>query len=241
MSPTLLVSAALAHPVNGVFPSHQLELTVRPEQTELLLSVRFPTHEVVELLKALEADKGEPLTREETEAFSASMLDDLRDNLRVELDGERQSWTRRASSAEGTTKFLTYDQTLVLSHDAGPHELHLSNGNLPDQTAYFMAAIHLDEPLVVESSSLLFFDEGVLKRNKHERWRMDEDQREVSVRWRPASVIEGLSREPGLLAIGDALPPEVSPTRWLGLGLLGLFGVLGATYWRRQMRRSPSS
>ncbi|MCP4809416.1 MAG: hypothetical protein GY913_18555 [Proteobacteria bacterium] len=242
MSLTLLTAAALAHPVNGVFPSHQLELSVSAEDTELLLSIRMPTHDVVKELKGLEAEKGEALTREETDAFSAELLDEMRDNVRVSLDGAPVAWTRLDSSAEGTTKFITYDQRLTVAHDAGPHALTLSNGNLPEQTAYFMASVHLDPALVVETSSLLVFDEGELKRNLHERWRMDEAQREIAVAWRPIGALEGLQRdgdEP--LPIADALAPEIKASQWLAGGLLAaLLGLVGV-YLRRQMMTSSST
>ena len=97
-----------------------------------------------------------------------------------------------------------------------------------------MTEVLVDSTLAVTDSSMLFFDQGVLKRNLDGRYRMDEEMREISLSWRPLEWHELRGGE-GMLALGEALPPETSPTRWMGLALVAvlLFG-LGALVIRRR-------
>jgi len=229
----LWVTAALAHPVGGVFPSHQLALRVGPEAVEVDYGIRLPTHDVVKELQAVSED----LSQEDADAFSQELLDELRDNLIVELDGEAVAWERLDSSAQGTVKYVYYDQTLRIPVTDDAHSLRLSNGNYPDQLSYFMTEVLVDATLAVEESSMLFFDEGVLKRNLDGRYRMDEEMREITLSWRALSWTELRDGE-GLLPLGDALPPEVSATRWLGFGLLGVIGAVLIGLFARRPRSS---
>ena len=229
----LALSTALAHPVGGVYPSHQLAVRVQPEGVEVDFGMRLPTHDVVKELQAVSED----LTEEDAEAFSAGLLDELRDNLELRVDGEPRPWERLASSAQGTVKYVYYDQTLRVALEPGPHTLELSDGNYPDQLSYFMTEVFVDASLAVTESSLLFFDEGLLKRDLHGRYRMDEEMRELALGWRPLAWHE-LRQAEGLLPLGEALPPELSSTRWLGLGLLGVLGLVGLVALSRRARRS---
>lgn len=229
----LWLSAAFAHPMGGVFPSHQLAVRVEPDAVEVDYGLRLPTHDVVKELQAV----SEELTQEDADAFSQRLMDELRDNLRVEVDGRVAAWSRVDSEAQGTVKYVYYDQTLRLELSEGPHALRIENGNYPDQLSYYMTEVLFEASLAVGETSMLFFDEGVLKRNLDGRYRMDEEMRELRLAWRPLEWHE-LREGEGLIPLGDALPPKTSPTRWMGLGLLAVLGLIGAGVLVRRRTQS---
>ncbi len=223
----LLVRVSWAHLSGGVYPSHQLELEIQGDGVRAVYSARIPTHEVVEELEALR-QAGDPLAAD-AQAFSDRKMDELRDNLALRLDGEQAVWQRREDDAKGNSKYLYYDQVLWLGLSEGPHEVQISNGNVPDQVCYFMVTARLDPAWVIEETSLLFFDEGELKRNRDGRWRMDEDARELTMSLRPATWLESLEREDGRqLTVVEALPPRRSTGSLVVVGLVALaLGGLG--------------
>ncbi len=228
-----MLGLAWAHPVGGVYPSHQLELEVQPLGVRAVYSARIPTHEVVQELEALR-EAGDALAAD-PQAFSDRKMDELRDNLTLRLDGQPASWERREDDAKGNTKYLYYDQVLWLALPEGAHLLEIRNGNLPDQVGYFMVTAKLAPSWVIEETSLLYFDEGELKRNRDGRWRMDEEARELSLSLRPATWLEGLDRDDEvLLTVVEALPPERSTGTLAALGLVVLvLAGLGVALRRR--------
>lgn len=234
---------AVAHPFGGTLPGHELHLRLSPQAVELRYSARVPTHEILAELKGRELS--------DPAAFTLAKLDELADNLALDVDGQRLSWSREPSDAEtglGNSRSITYEQTLRAELPPGARTLHISNGNYPDQTSYFYWEVQVMPPLRVATCSLLDLDGSRVLRTRDAQWRMDEEQRELRLELEPSvgfwaalgRLAEPTGEEPlaldAALALGPAhdmrsgrLPPQP-----LALGILG--AALGALDVRRQWR-----
>jgi hypothetical protein len=97
-------------------PSHALRLTLREGALTADYSLRVPTHEIVQELNALDLDAARRgLTRQDSDAFIAAKLDELRDGLVLKADGAPVPWERlplRAPTGLGNTRHVQFDQTL---------------------------------------------------------------------------------------------------------------------------------
>lgn len=225
----LVLPAALAHPVGGAQPSHMFKVSVEADQLRVFYSARVPTHDIIQELQPT-ADFGP----EAGERFTMKQLDELRDNLALEIDGERVAWERVPGSeptGRGDSRYLFYEQELAAPLSGQRHELFLSNGNRPDQLSFFQWTVGLQPPWVVEDSSLLTFEGGAVKRSLNGQVRMDEDMRELTLELRPAGPVEGLFRGEQGRALDDAIG-EPLPWWLRGAGLGTVLGALGLLWWR---------
>lgn len=240
-----LLGSAAAHPFGGTLPGHELRLTVAADRVELRYAARVPTHDVLSELEALgQADAA---------AFTDRKLDELADNLRIEADGMRLSWTRAPTDAEtglGNSRAISYEQTLSVALPPNTRSLHISNGNYPDQPSYFFWSVALMPPLRLSDCSLVDIEGARVLRTRDGQWRMDEEQRELRLTFAESTgVLAALGQLAGVpgegpvsldaaLALGVAhdlrsgrMPPE-------GVAL-ALFGAaLGAMDLRRSWRLS---
>lgn len=181
---------ARAHPLNGVVPSHALRLTLREGALTAEYSLRVPTHEIVQELNALDLDAARRgLTRQDSDAFIATKLDELRDGLVLKADGARVPWERlplRAPTGLGNTRHVQFDQPLQASLPPGARTLTISNGNLPDTLSHYMTELVVVGPVWLDDCSLWTLDDGRIRQDRGGRWGMEETGRELSVTLAPA-------------------------------------------------------
>ena len=181
---------AAAHPLNGVVPSHALRLTLSEGALTADYSLRVPTHEIIQELNALDLDAARRgLTRQDSDAFIAAKLDELRDGLVLKADGARAPWERlpmRAPTGLGNTRHVQFDQTLRATLPPGARALTISNGNLPDMLSHHMTELVVVGPLWLDDCSLWTVKEGHLRQDRGGRWGMEESGRELTITLAPA-------------------------------------------------------
>jgi hypothetical protein len=179
-----------AHPLNGVVPSHALRLTLQEGTLTADYSLRVPTHEIVQELNALDLDAARRgLTRQDSDAFIAAKLDELRDGLVLKADSARVPWERlprRAPTGLGNTRHVQFDQTLQAALPPGVRTLTISNGNLPDTLSHYMTELVVVGPLWLDDCSLWTLSDGRIRQNRGGRWGMEEAGRELSFTLAPA-------------------------------------------------------
>ncbi|MCK6525204.1 hypothetical protein L6R49_27685, partial [Myxococcota bacterium] len=180
---------AEAHPLNGVVPSHALRLTLREGALTADYSLRVPTHEIVQELNALDLDaERRGLTRQDSDAFIATKLDELRDGLVLRADGARVSWTRAPRDAPtglGNVRHVQFDQLLEAQLPPGVTTLTLSNGNLPDMLSHYMTEVVVDGPIWLERCSLWTLEGDRVRQSRDGRWAMEESGRELELTLAP--------------------------------------------------------
>ena len=179
-----------AHPLNGVVPSHALRLTLREGALTADYSLRVPTHEIVQELNARDLDAARRgLTRQDSDAFIAEKLDELRDGLVLKADGAPVPWERlplRAPTGLGNVRHVQFDQTLQAPLPPGVTTLTISNGNLPDLLSHHMTELMVVGPLWLLDCSLWTMEEGRIRQDRGGRWGMEESGRELSIILAPA-------------------------------------------------------
>ena len=179
-----------AHPLNGVVPSHALRLTLSEGALTADYSLRVPTHEIVQELNALDLDAARRgLTRQDSDAFIAEKLDELRDGLVLRADGAPVPWERlplRAPTGLGNVRHVQFDQQLQATLPPGVTTLTISNGNLPDLLSHHMMELVVVGPLWLQDCSLWTLEEGRIRQDRGGRWGMEESGRELTITLAPA-------------------------------------------------------
>ena len=179
-----------AHPLNGVVPSHALRLSLREGALTADYSLRVPTHEIVQELNALDLDAARRgLTRQDSDAFIAAKLDELRDGLVLKADGARVPWERlplRTPTGLGNTRHVQFDQTLQAALPPGVTTLTISNGNLPDMLSHHMTELVVVGSLWLDDCSLWTISDGRVRQDRGGRWGMEESGRELTLHIAPA-------------------------------------------------------
>lgn len=189
---------AAAHPLNGVVPSHALRLTLEDGALTVDYSLRVPTHEIIQELNALDLDAARRgLTRQDSDAFIAAKLDELRDGLVLKADGARVPWERLPRDAPtglGNARHVQFDQTLTAALPPGLTTLTLSNGNLPDMLSHYMAELVVVGPIWLADCSLWTVEGDRVRQSREGRWGMEESGRELQITVAPplGPVMAGL-------------------------------------------------
>ena len=229
----LWLASALAHPLGGVMPSHDLRLELQADRIEALYGARLPTHDV---LKAIgeQAD----FSPEDATAYNTARLRELRENLTLTVDGSRVPWeeaTPTPESGTGNSRFVLFEQTLRAPFAGG--ELLVVNSNDPDALSYFRVDVVLGPMWVAEQCSLWERVEATVEKSRNGTWRLEEESRELTLLVRPTGWWEA-PRVEGARGVDQALGPGLPWTWAVGAGATLLAAGLALL---RAARRRPAS
>ena len=235
------LATADAHPFHTTFFGHQLDVVVEADRVVVDYMAEIPTSAALPEVKDLER-QGIPaasyLGRKQAELASA---------LVVQIDGVAVTPTPLpAPDPAADTKFATFEVKFSVPLQPGvAHSIVVSNGNAPEQVAYFRNNVDVVQSWVPQGSNLVDLDGVPPDSNWNGEWRMAEASRTVTVDVAPRS---GLFRVSGWLLGGPGVRIPIdrgvqrSPLTelgetWAPLGLMG-FGVasvLGVAWWRRKL------
>jgi hypothetical protein len=233
----LWLTIALAHPLGGVMPSHDVVVELAEDTARVRYAVRLPTHDVLEDV----GDRSE-FSPADAEDFNVARLRELRDELALSVDGERLAWTSNAPTEEsgtGNSRFVLFEQDLVAPLRAG--ELTLRNGNTPDSLSYFRVAFEVAPRWTVDDCSLFRrVEEGAVLKSDNGVWSLEEASREVTLVLRQTSALEGLLGQDAVRSVDLAVAPPF-PWTWAvgGLAVL-LSAALGLMSALRRRAARPA-
>lgn len=229
-----LISAALAHPFESRLYGHQTTLWLTAESATVEYAVEVPTANLLAEIRA--SLSGKP-TQADQDAFNAQLHRDLRDALRLVVDGEALAWEQAEpaeDSGRGDVKFIVYRLALKATLPPDARTLQLIDGNYPDEPSIFQTAVLLDESLILDASSQLTVREGRIADSRDGLWRSEEDNRELrlSFRRRSGAAIWGKlaamgGQEPGFRPSSEVLSGGSVGVASLRSGRLPVTGVLG--------------
>lgn len=246
-----LISAVLAHPFESRLYGHQTTLWLTAQTATVEYAVEVPTANLLAEIRA--SLSGKP-TQADQDAFNAELHRDLRDALRLVVDGEALAWEQSepaADSGRGDVKFIVYRLALKATLPADARTLQLIDGNYPDEPSIFQTAVLIDPGLILDASSQLDIRDGDLTTNRDGVWRPEEDSRELrlsfrhrsgtrmwtqlaglggqEVGFRPSSEVLSTMR---IDPVGELRAGRLSPTSVVALfGLSVLLGGLGGRRW----------
>jgi len=164
-----------------------LTLRLAGDQVEVDYVAEIPTPVLLRQMREEFADQDSVSPADEA-AFTAAIEAELRDGLSLSIDEEGAPLRVREDAEErpavGDARFFVYRLRLVADVPSGAaHHLELLNGNYPDETSFFASEVLALSEIEVEECSLFVLRDGEIKRDESAQWRMDEEFRELSVRW----------------------------------------------------------
>ena len=210
-----LIAVVLAHPFESRLYGHQTTLWLAPEAVTVEYAVEIPTPD---LLSEIRASLSAQPTEDDQTAFNERLHRDLRDALRLVIDGEAMSWEQvepTADSGRGDATFIVYRLLLRAPLPDSARTLQLIDGNYPDEPSIFQTAVLVDEALILDASSQLTVEDGTLISSRDGLWRSEEDNRELRLSFRRRSGVAVWSALAGLGGMEVDLRPsaEVISTR----------------------------
>lgn len=183
----LLTAPALAHPFESRLYGHQTTLWLTADAVTVEYAVEIPTARLLSEIR--ERTSGTP-TQADQDDFNARLHRDLRDATRLLIDGESVSWAQMEpaeDSGRGDVKFIVYRIALQAPLPSAARTLQLIDGNYPDEPSIYLTSVLVDESWILDASSQLTVEDGVLTSNRDGDWRAEEASRELRLSFRRRS------------------------------------------------------
>lgn len=237
----LLGATCHAHPFGARFATHLQELDVAPDRVEVRYLADVPN-----AIVAAGARPGrDPLD---------DMAEELRSGLVLRVDGRSVALVPAGPyDHQPTDDTQQFAWRLTAELEAPPHEVELSNGNLPEVVAVFRSNARVAGPLAAGDCSLWRLRDGRIALDESDRWRTDERHRTLSVEVGPPlgglssawAAVRGWGADPAPAAdrylppLGVALRDRSVTPASLGVGVtaVGLACAAAAAGFRRRLRR----
>lgn len=227
----LLSSLADAHPAGGKPASHRMRVQVLQDQLALGYLAEFPN-------RLLSQYKNET-SSSDLELFE-QLHGELSEGIIAQFNGS--SLTLESTPFQPENVRQNPRSSAIEIHFTGnpPSEegrLKIMNRNLPEHHAFFYTELSVEDPISIQSSSLIARSEDGEELDFNGRWSVLESHRDLILSvsdWR-------VHEKRGSLRTGDAvLPPQRRwTTRIQIFGLLAAAGLL-LTLWRRRSQRSQT-
>ena len=180
-------SVVFAHPFGSNLYGHKTEVWLAKDQIEVAYLAEIPTPILLRELKVFLADTEQPVQADQ-DRHTEMVLAELRDGLRLLIDGERVAWQSleaKAPSGVGDTRFISYHLRLKAPLPATARAVNLVNGNRPDDRALFATDVYVASGVVLDASSQIDVgDDGHIQANRSGAWRGDERERELRLSFR---------------------------------------------------------
>ena len=205
-----LIAVASAHPFESRLYGHQTTLWLTDEAVTVEYAVEIPT---AELLAELRETLPPQPTPADQAAFNERLHRDLRDALRLVVDGEAMSWAvsePTEDSGRGDVKFIVYRLQTKAPLPAEARTLQLIDGNYPDEPSIFQVSVLVGEGMILDASSQLTVEDGVLLNSRDGLWRAEEDNRELRLSFRRRTPTQ--KRLHSLLRLLGGIDAEIRPS-----------------------------
>ena len=190
----MTVLNALAHPFGSKLYGHKTEVWLSAERVEVRYLLEVPTPAMMADLRRFMTDIEQP-TQADQDRHTAAIRDELRDGLRLLVDGEPQAWEEvqpEAPSGVGDTRFIAYHVALRSPLPADAQTLNLVNSNWPDERALFATDVYIGPGVVLDASSQIDVDaDGHIAYDRGGAWRGEERERELRLAFRVQDGLEG--------------------------------------------------
>ena len=180
----LLTAPALAHPFESRLYGHQTTLWLTADSVTVEYAVEIPTAQLLSEIR--EYTSGKP-TQADQDAFNAGLHRDLRDATRLLIDGESVAWAQMEpaeDSGRGDVKFIVYRVALRAPLPTTARTVQLIDGNYPDEPSIFQTSVLVDSAWLLDASSQLTVEDGVLTASRDGDWRAEEANRELRLSFR---------------------------------------------------------
>jgi ABC-type nickel/cobalt efflux system permease component RcnA len=176
-----------AHPFGSNLYGHKTEVWLARDQIEVAYLAEIPTPVLLRELKTFLADVEQPVQADQ-DRHTDMMLAELKDGLRLLIDGERVAWQSleaKETSGVGDTRFISYHLRLKAPLPSNARAVNLVNGNRPDDRALFATEVYVGSGVVLDASSQIDVGEdGQIQANRSGAWRRDEKERELRLSFR---------------------------------------------------------
>lgn len=218
-----LCSLATAHPVGAQRTSHHLRLTLLENEVVVDYRVLVPTRSL-----------GDTPLEDHLQALAAGLV--------LHVDGEAVPLLSQPADAPiAPTRSQAVGFQVGLRGEIPPsdeaQEFLLVNGNEPDVFSVFASEVHLGPGWTALSSSLLLMGPEGITENHHSQWRMEEENRELSLKAVRVPPWQQVLREKRMRPVAKAL--VVTRSAWMlpGFGGASVLLLLLAG-WRHRIRHS---
>lgn len=204
----LLTAPALAHPFESRLYGHQTTLWLTDAAVTVEYAVEIPTARLLSEIR--ERTSGQP-TQSDQDAFNDRLHRDLRDATRLLIDGESVAWAQlepAEDSGRGDVKFIVYRIALQAPLPATARTLQLIDGNYPDEPSIFQTSVFVEHAWILDASSQLTVEDGVLTASRDGDWRAEEDNRELRLSFRRRDFVSAYAALARLGGIDAALRPS---------------------------------
>ena len=217
-----------AHPAGGKPASHRMRVQVLQDQLVIAYLAELPNRLLLQHLADHNASGSEgysDLYRTLSQGISASFQ-----GAPVELSAEEFTPERVRQNPRSTAFEIQF--AALRPGEAG--DLVIRNANLADQHAFFFTEVSAEDPIALDSSSLLSSTDGQTEIDFNGRWSVLESHRELVLSisdWRMHDSRGSMRKGPMLLTKKkDRSSPEGF---WIGVAMAGAMTIL----WRRYSRK----
>ena len=169
-----------AHPFESGYFGHLTRTSIDHERLTVEYRIEVPTMRLMREMREREqggaTDKGA--------GFSNEKLDELESGLLITVNGERVQPTRQpiGETGLGNSRFFIYDLVFDIPLPGpGDYTVEVSNGNYPDEMAYYANEIRVSDAVTIRGSSLLEIEGSTVTRDDNARWILGDAGRVVDM------------------------------------------------------------